>query len=101
MELSSLQPMIKITKILNHGGSCPFQIDALTNDDRLIYGRYRHGRLSIRIGKTGDFSENAGVIGEEIFGERIGDNYDGCMDMEEFKEQTKTVLDFSEAVINS
>lgn len=93
--------MIKIKTILNHGGSCPFQIDALTDDDRLIYGRYRHGRLSVRIGKTGDMSEFAGVRGEEIFGGKIGDDYDGFMDLEEFKEHTKETLDFSEAVVDS
>lgn len=49
-----LRQVIKIAKILNHGGSCPFQIDALTDDDRLIYGRYRHGYLRVYIGKAGD-----------------------------------------------
>lgn len=93
--------MIKITKILNHGGSCPFQVDALTNDDRLIYGRYRGGCLSLYIGKAGDLSEDAAVDGERIFFKVVGDKYDGYMIIEEFKENTKTVLDFSEAVEDS
>jgi len=54
------QPMIKITKILNYGGACPFQIDAL------------------------------------IFQEDNGNPHDGYMTLEEFKEKTKNVLDWSE-----
>lgn len=93
--------MIKIKTILNHGGACPFQIDALTDDDRLIYGRYRFGNLSVQIGEAGDHSEFAAVRGEEIFGGKIGDDYDGSMNLEEFKEHTKETLDFSEAAIDS
>jgi len=93
--------MIKITKILNHGGACPFQIDALTNDDRLIYGRYRWGCLTVQIGKTGDFSDDAAVGGEKILIKDVGHTLDGCMDLAEFKEKTKEVLDFSEAVDDS
>lgn len=93
--------MIKIKTILNHGGACPFQIDALTDDDRLIYGRYRHGRLSVQIGKAGDYSEFAAVDGERIFSEHIGTQYSGSMTLETFKEHTKETLDFSEAVVDS
>lgn len=59
--------MIKITKILGYGGSCPFQIDALTDDDRMIYGRYRGGRLSVRIGEAGNLAEDSAFFGERIF----------------------------------
>ncbi len=69
--------MIKITKILGYGGACPFQIDALTSDDRLIYGRYRNGYLRVRIGKTGDLSEDAAVGGERIFLKSVGGTFDG------------------------
>jgi hypothetical protein len=89
--------MIKITKILNHGGSCPFQIDASSNDDRMIYGRYRRGRVRVYVGEAGDLSEDAGVDGQLIFSNMIGDEFDGYMTLEEFKNNTKTVLDFSEA----
>lgn len=56
--------MIKIKTILNHGGVCPFQIDALTNDDRLIYGRYRNGRVRVYVGEFGDLSPDAAVDGD-------------------------------------
>lgn len=93
--------MIKITKIINHGGACPFQIDALTNDDRLIYGRYRNGRVRVYVGEFGDLSPDAAVDGDMIFSNLIGDAFDGTMTLEEFKEATKTTLDFSEAVDDS
>lgn len=93
--------MIKIKTILNHGGACPFQIDALTSDDRLIYGRYRFGNLSVQIGESGDRSEFAAVRGKEILRKEVGGEYDGCMSLETFKEHTKTTLDFSETVVDS
>jgi len=93
--------MFKITKILGYGGSCPFQIDALTNDDRMIYGRYRGGKLIVCIGQTGDLSEDAAVLGERIFFKDFDKRFDGSMTLEEFKENTKEALDFSEATDNS
>lgn len=93
--------MIKIAKILNHGGSCPFQIDALTDDDRMIYGRYRNGYLRVYIGETGDFSEDAAVDGELVFKKDLGKPFGGSMCLEEFKDHTKTTLDFSEAMDDS
>lgn len=93
--------MIKITKILNHGGACPFQIDALTDDDRMIYGRYRFGKLSVQIGEVGDHSEYAAVHGDEILRKKVGGEYGGSMTLEEFQTETKETLDFSEAVVYS
>lgn len=93
--------MIKITKILNHGGSYPFQIDALTSDDRMIYGRYRWGRVRVYVGETGDLSEDAAVNGQLIFSNIIGGEFDGRMTLEEFKDHTKETLDFSEAADDS
>lgn len=90
--------MIKITKIINHGGSCPFQIDASTDDDRMIYGRYRHGYLRVYIGRSGDFSEFAAVEGDLVFRADLGGPHYGTMTLEEFKEYTKEALDFVGAV---
>ena len=74
--------MIKITKILGYGGACPFQIDALTDDDRLIYGRYRWGHLTVRVGKRGNHSKFAAVDGKYVFEKYIGGQYDGYMNLE-------------------
>ena len=88
--------MIKITKILNYGGACPFQIDALTDDNRRIYGRYRHGYLRVYIRKTGDLTDDGVIDGRLYFSNFIGGKFDGYMSLAEFKEETKNVLDWSE-----
>lgn len=93
--------MIKIIKIINRGGSCPFQIDALTDDDRMVYGRYRYGGIRVYIGEAGDLSEDAALDGELLFEAVAGGALDGTMTLEEFKEHTKETLDFSEAVDDS
>ena len=90
--------MIKITKILNYGGACPFQIDALTDDNRLIYGRYRWGHLTVSIGSQDDLSEDAAIKKESIFSAQIGGEFDGCMGLDEFKEHTKATIDWSDAI---
>jgi hypothetical protein len=93
--------MIKITKILGYGGACPFQIEALTDDDRLIYGRYRGGRLSVHIGEAGNLAEDSALFGERIVFKDFGKPFDGYMSLEEFQNHTKETLDFSEAVDDS
>ncbi len=86
--------MIKIKEILNYGGACPFQIDALTDDNRRIYGRYRGGRVRVYISRTGDLTEDGAVDGDLHFSNLVGGEYDGYMSLEEFKEETKSVLDW-------
>lgn len=89
--------MIKISKILAFGGSCPTQLDAITSDGRMVYGRYRHGHLTVEIGAQYDFSEYAAVGGECILEKVVGEPWDGTMSKREFCEHTKDVLDFSGA----
>lgn len=89
--------MIKIKTILHWGGACPFQLDALTDDNRLIYGRYRHGWIEVRIGAKDDLSEDAAVSGESLLREKIGENFDGYIDIEQFKLETEELIDWSEA----
>ena len=88
--------MIKITKILGYGGSCPFQIDALTDDNRKIYGRYRGGRVRVYIGKTGDLTDDAAIHADLYFSNIVGSEFDGYMNLEEFKEETQSVIDWSD-----
>lgn len=38
--------MIIIKKLLSYGGACPYQLEAITSDDKWLYIRYRHGILS-------------------------------------------------------
>ena len=90
------KPMIKITEILNYGGSCPFQLDALTDDDRRIYGRYRGGSIRVYVGKNVDLTDDGVIDGHLYFYNLIGGEFDGTISLEEFKEETKSVLDWSE-----
>ncbi len=89
---------VKVVNILSYGGACPFQIDALTDDNRLIYGRYRWGHLTATIGAQDDLSEDAAIRKELIFSAQVGGEYDGCMDLNEFQEHTKDAIDWSDAV---
>lgn len=89
--------MIRIQTIIGHGGACPFQIDALTHDNRRIYGRYRHGYLRVYISKTGDLTEDGAIDGDLLYREDTGRMYDGYMSLEEFKEKTSEVFDWSDA----
>jgi hypothetical protein len=88
--------MIKITKILNYGGACPFQIDALTDDNRRIYGKYRSGCVRVYVSRTGDLTDDGATDGDLYFLNLVGGEFDGYMSLEEFKKETKYVLDWSE-----
>lgn len=90
--------MIRITKILGYGGSCPFQLDALTDDNRRVYGRYRHGYLRVYVSAKDDLTEDGAVDGFCIFRKDMGKPFDGYMSLEEFKKETKGEFDWSEAV---
>ena len=39
--------MIKVVKIESEGGACPYQVEAVTDDNRPVYARYRHGHLRV------------------------------------------------------
>lgn len=86
----------KITKILGFGGSCPTQLDAITDDNRMVYGRYRWGKLSICLGEPGELNDMAAVCGKEIFRTEVGGEYDGCMDLSEMAELTEEVIEWPE-----
>jgi len=71
---------VKIKKILEEGGAAPYQLEALTEDNRKIYLRYRGGYLSWGFLNKGEI-----VPHPYTFREKIGDDYDGSADDELFK----------------
>lgn len=77
-------PPLKVISINQTCSACPSQWDAVLEDGREVYIRYRWGRLSIRC---------PGVDGEEIFGAVLADDLDGCLEYSELKEHAKEVLD--------
>jgi len=59
--------------------ACPSQWEGYFADLRPFYVRYRWGYLSICIGKKGGGIDSA-IGGREIYGKKIGDEYDGVID---------------------
>ncbi|GAJ20753.1 unnamed protein product [marine sediment metagenome] len=86
--------MIKIIKLKRTCFACPAQWEGETSDKRAVYIRYRWGHLSIRLSEVGGTVSDA-VGGREIYGEEIGDGFDGLMDFAELEKLTREVLDLS------
>ena len=83
--------MLKVAKILESSGSCPFQLVALTECNRKIYLRYRGGRL-----RFGFIKENQLTPDEYLFSEQIGHQLDGCADDALFRKALAGVIEFPE-----
>ena len=83
--------MIKVTKILEQGGACPFQLLAQTECGRKIYLRYRGGLL-----RFGFLNANKIVPDEYIFSKLIGDRLDGSPDDAEFKNELAAHIEWPE-----
>jgi hypothetical protein len=76
--------------------ACPSQWDGITDDNRKVYIRYRHGQLSVSIGEPGDEADDAGVNGECIYAGDNGEAFHGFLTYDELREALKDVLDLPE-----
>lgn len=56
--------MIVVKEIHSYGGSCPFQLEGITDKDEPVYARYRWGGLRVE------------VNGEMVFHQVIGEDQD-------------------------
>lgn len=74
--------------------ACPSQWEGLTADSRQIYIRYRHGVLTVNIGRIGHFGEYEAIRGRRIFED---DDKTGGGDMADraMMTATESVLDWS------
>jgi len=70
----------------------PSQWEGVTTDHRPIYARYRHGYLSVRVGRVGRTIDDAIRSGREVVGLAIGDDLDGCMTYAELRRHTRGVI---------
>src|SRR3989338_8330316 len=70
----------------------PSQWEGSTTDGRPIYARYRHGYLSIRVGRVGQRIQQAVRSGREIVGLTIGDDLDGVMTYAELRRHTQGLV---------
>jgi len=62
-----------------HTAASPTQWHGTVHGDRPAYVRYRWGFLGIRVGPPGG-DESSAVSGIVIFGEQIGDEWDGAIE---------------------
>ncbi len=76
---------MKLTQLKQTASFCPSQWEAITQGSHYpIYIRYRHGRLTVQIGKLGKRIGSA-VRGAVIHESRHGDEYDGVISWDQVK----------------
>ena len=68
--------------------ACPAQWQGRTEGDRPVYVRYRWGYLSVRVGPPGGKMRSA-VGGLQVYGEQVGDEYDGAIAWREVRDRVK------------
>lgn len=87
--------MIKIKKLLSYGGACPYQLEAITEDDKWLYIRYRHGVLSYVVANSEkEWMDNDCI--EYDFSEQIGEGFDGYADHDLIYRALKDKIQFPE-----
>ena len=84
---------LKVVKLEKTCRACPAQWEGKLEDGRMIYIRYRWGRLSIRVSKGAKSDIREAIRGEEILGIEHGDDLDGTMDFQ-------TLVNLSAGIIN-
>jgi hypothetical protein len=68
--------MIVIKKFISYGGACPYQLEAITEDNRWLYIRYRHGVLSYVVANSAkEWMDNDCI--DFDYRQGIGDAFDG------------------------
>lgn len=82
--------MITIKKISWAGGVCPYQIEAVTDDDKYFYLRYRNGVLRYGIWDSEEECDHTNYL----FTKTIGGKYDGCADQEAFDREMADLVKF-------
>jgi len=70
--------------------ACPAQWEGRTDGDRPVYIRYRWGYLSVRVGSPGGDLSSA-VTGVEVYGEQLGDDFDGSIAWREVRDRIKSL----------
>jgi len=98
----SQEPLVrplKLVSLTQTCGACPSQWNAMTDDGRQVYIRYRWGYLSVCVGEAGDTTEYAGVRGDPFFGEQHGDLLEGVRATEELMEVCGSRIEWPNTVI--
>lgn len=94
----SIQFPVKIKTITSSGGACPYQLEAITEDDKYLYLRYRGGRLRAGVSDNessfGHTSESYNIINKQI-----GHQLDGSADPELFSEHLRDLIKFPDGFL--
>ena len=72
--------MIKIKTILLAGGACPYQLEALTDDGKWLYIRYRNGMLRYVVAENSTQWIKSKKDAWYSFSKKIGEDFDGFAD---------------------
>lgn len=72
--------------------ACPSQWEGLTDDERVIYVRYRWGHLSVRVSEPNDRRATAGTSGQTIISLEYGGQYSGDLDYAQLKLLTSGIV---------
>jgi hypothetical protein len=75
--------MVKVVQLEKTCSACPAQWEGRDDQGQYVYIRYRWGHLRVEVNRV------------EIFGEVLGDNFDGSLDYEALKQVLKEIVDFS------
>ena len=85
-----------LKEIIMTCAACPSQWEGVTISGQPVYIRYRFGYLSVKIGSIGSDVMSA-VTGDEIYGQQIGDEYDGSIDWDTVATYTGLALRIQKA----
>lgn len=92
--------MVVVKEIIKTCSACPSQWEGITDDNRMIYIRYRWGGLSVRLGEKDNMDISSAVRGKEIFCGTFGDGFDGVMEYSVLKEICKDILNLPEEKVD-
>jgi hypothetical protein len=74
--------------------ACPSQWEGALDDGRVIYVRYRHGRLSVGTGDDIDAAIRNASSDNALYADCVGDGLDGFMDFKELRTHLHGLLEF-------
>ena len=84
--------MIRLATITQTCGACPTQYEGATEDGRLMYSRFRHNVLSVRIYPKDD-ADNRWDDRYVVLHMRLNQAADGYLRYEKWQELVKDVID--------
>jgi hypothetical protein len=77
--------VIVVTSVEQTCGACPSQWEGVADDGRVVYARYRGGRLRVSLGATLE----AALDSQPIIDRMLGDSLDGWMDYATLRHETQ------------